>query len=216
MRNMKITKIILILPLLFLSNSASATPFEQDTYDENYKKTEIGITFSKLNQLTSKCIFDVRWLDMDVDLKSGVSSRQRGFTEAQDTFVGLVATVPLFSGKEMDRERDKALGRKRQAADDIALMIENIEKVLHNRRMIEIYKVMESRSKKRVQSGATPLTEQIEIMEKLSNLRKETITFLAQIGGKHTALLNGCKDGKDKRALKDYMDEELDKLNIKF
>jgi hypothetical protein len=82
--------------------------------------------------------------------------------------------------------------------------------------MITIYKVMEKRSKKRVQTGVIPLTEQIDIMEKLSNLRKETITFVAQIGGRHTALLNSCKDGKDKRALKDYMDEELDKLNIRF
>jgi len=95
-------------------------------------------------------------------------------------------------------------------------MIENIEKVLHNRRMIEIYKVMEGRSKKRVLAGVVSLTEQVDIMEKLSNLRKETITFIALIGGKHTALLNGCKDGKDKKALQNYMDEELDKLKIKF
>lgn len=214
---MRISKIILILPLLFiLSSSADATPFEMDTYDDNFKQIEIGLTYSKLNQLASKCIFDLRWLDMDVDLKSGVSSRQRGYTEAQDTFVGLVATVPLYSGKEMDRERDKALGRKRLATEDITTLIENIEKVLHNRRMIGIYKVMENRSRKRVREGVVPLTEQVDIMEKLSNLRKETITFTAQIGGKHTALLNGCKDGKDKNSLKNYMDEELDKLKIKF
>lgn len=213
---MPILKIILILPLLLISSSVDATPFEIDTYDDNYKKTEIGLTYSKLNSLVAKCLYDVRWLDMDVDLKSGVSTRQRGFTEGQDTFVGLVATVPLFSGKEMDRERDRTITRKRQASDDIATLIENIEKVLHNRRMIAIYKVMEKRSKKRVQTGVIPLTEQIDIMEKLSNLRKETITFVAQIGGRHTALLNSCKDGKDKRALKDYMDEELDKLNIRF
>ena len=153
---------------------------------------------------------------MDVDLKSGVSNRSSGFTDSQNTFVGLVTTIPLYSGKELDRERDKALGRKRQATEDISAMIENIEKVLHNRRMIEIYKVMEGRSKKRVLAGVVPLTEQVDIMEKLSNLRKETITFIALIGGKHTALLNGCKDGKDKKALQNYMDEELDKLKIKF
>jgi hypothetical protein len=213
----KITTILILLFLFNITfNQANAKPFELDTFDQNYKPEEIGLTYSKLNQLTSKCIYDVRWLDMDVDLKSGVSSRQRGFTEAQDTFVGLVATVPLFSGKEMDRERDRALGRKRQAADDIATMIENVEKVLHNRRMMAIYKVMEGRSKKRVMAGVVPLSEQVDIMEKLSNLRKETITFLAQIGGKHTALLNSCKDGKDKNELRNYMDEELDKLKIKF
>jgi hypothetical protein len=213
-------KITTILILLFLSNitfnQAKAKPFELDTFDKNYQQQEIGLTYSKLNLLTSKCIYDVRWLDMDVDLKSGISSRQRGFTEAQDTFVGLVATVPLFSGKEIDRERDRAIDRKRQAADDISTMIENIEKVLHDRRMIELYKIMEVRSKRRVMAGVVPLTEQVDIMEKLSNLRKENITFLAQIGGKYTALLNSCKDGKDKRELKGYMDEELDKLKIKF
>ena len=153
---------------------------------------------------------------MDVDIKSGISSKQNGYTDSQNTFVGLVATVPLFSGKDADRERDRAVARKRQAGDDIAALIENVEKVLHNRRMIEIYQVMEKRSKKRVQSGIVPLTEQIDIMEKLSNLRKETITFIAQIGGRHTALLNSCKDGKDKNNLKNYMDEELDKLKIRF
>jgi hypothetical protein len=43
--------------------------------------------------------------------------------------------------------------RKRQATEDISAMIENIEKVLHNRRMSEIYKVMESRSRRRVLAG---------------------------------------------------------------
>ena len=207
---------IIILFLLLSITQATAKPFELDTPKISHQAIEIGLNYSTLNQLTSKCLIDKNWLDMDVDLKSGVSSRQRGFTEAQDTFVGLVATVPLYSGKELDRERDKAAGRKRQAGDDIAVMIENIEKVLHNRRMLAVYKVMETRSKKRVQAGVVPLTEQVDIMEKLSNLQKETITFTAQIGGKHTALLNSCKDGKDKRELQDYMGEELDKLKIKF
>lgn len=213
---MRVATLLLILPLLLLSQSSNAKPFELDTYDDNFKKTEIGLTYAKLNQLASKCLIDKGWLDMDVDLKSGLSTRQRGFTESQDSFVGLVATVPLYSGKEMDRERDKALGRKRQATDDITGFIENIEKVLHNRRMIEMYKVMETRSRRRVREGIVPLTEQVELMEKLSNLRKENITFTAHIGGKYTALLNGCKDGKDKRYLQDYMDEELDKLKITF
>lgn len=213
---MRVTTLLLILPLLLLSNSSNAKPFELDTYDDNFKKTEIGLTYSKLNQLASKCLIDKGWLDMDVDLKSGVSSRQRGFNESQDTFVGLVATVPLFSGKELDRERDKLIARKRQATDDIAGMIENIEKVLHDRRMIDIYKTMESRSRTRVKSGVIGLSEQVDIMEKLSSLRKEVITFTAQIGGKYTAILNGCKDGKDKRYLQDYMDDELEKLKIKF
>ena len=213
---MKITKILLLLPLLLLSNSSNAKPFELNTYEENYQKTKTEFTFSKLNQLAVKCLYDKAWLDMDVDLKSGVSSRKRGYTESQDTFVGLVATVPLFSGKEMDRERDRTLDRKRQVATDISIMIENVEKVLHNRRMIEIYKIMENRSRKRVQSGSTPLTEQIEVMEKLSNLRKETITFAALVGGKYTALLNSCKPGTDRNILKEYMDNELTKLELEF
>jgi hypothetical protein len=213
---MRITTLLLILPFLFLSSSSGAAPFQMDTYDDNFQQTDIGLTYSKLNQLASKCLIDKGWLDMDVDLKSGISSRQRGFTESQDTFIGLVTTVPLFSGKELDRERDKLIARKRTATDDISGMIEHIQKVLHNRRMIEIYKILESRSKRRVQAGVVTLTEQVDLMEKLSNLKKENITFTAQVGGRYTALLNGCKDGKDKRYLQDYMDEELDKLKIKF
>ena len=95
-------------------------------------------------------------------------------------------------------------------------MIGNIEKVLHNRRMIELYKILENRSIKRVKAGVVPLTELVDIMERLSNLQKEIITFTAQIGAGYTDLLNGCKDGKDKEIMKDYMDEELDKLRIKF
>ena len=207
---------IILLFLLLSITQATAKPFELDTPKISHQAIEIGLNYSTLNQLTSKCLIDKNWLDMDVDLKSGISSRQKGFTEAQDTFVGVVATVPLFSGKELDRERDRTIARRKQATDDISKMIGNIEKVLHNRRMIELYKILENRSIKRVQAGVVPLTEQVDIMEKLSNLQKETITFTAQIGGKHTALLNSCKDGKDKRELQDYMGEELDKLKIKF
>lgn len=217
---MQITKIakqtLIILGFLAIPNSVDAKPFELDTYEKNYQKMEIGLTFAKLNQLTTKCLYDKAWLDMDVNLKSGVSTRQGGYTESQDTFAGFVVTVPLYSGKEIDREREKIMERRRQASEDIALMIENIEKVLHNRRMIEIYKIMEVRSKKRVQEGVMSLTEQVEIMEKLSTLRKETITFKAVVGGKYNTLLNSCKPGKDKNYLKDYMDEELEKLKMNF
>lgn len=207
-------KVALLILSLFLSSSVEAAPFDLTTYEDNFQKKEIGLTYSKLNSMTSKCLIDKAWLDVDVDLKSGLSTRQRGYTESQDTFVGLVATVPLFSGQELDRERDRAIARKRQVTDDIAELIKNIEKVLHDRRMIEIYKVMEDRSRKRVKSGVVGLTEQVGIMEQLSTLRKEVITFTAEIG-KYMSILNMCKEGKDKKYLQDYMDEELDKLKIK-
>jgi hypothetical protein len=82
--------------------------------------------------------------------------------------------------------------------------------------MVDIYKIMEVRSQKRVKNGVISLSEQVTILDKLSNLKKEIITFTAQVGGKYTALLNGCKEGKENKTLKEYMDEELHQLKIIF
>jgi hypothetical protein len=209
------TKIIALILIIFLNHSANAEPFELDTYGDK-QQSSVGITYAKLNRLSNECLYDNGWLDIDVKVKGGISNRISGYVEGQNTFAGLVISVPLYSGKEVDRERNRAYKRKRQVSDDIASMIGGIEKILHDRNMVDIYKIMEVRSQKRVKNGVISLSEQVTILDKLSNLKKEIITFTAQVGGKYTALLNGCKEGKEKKVLKEYMDEELHQLKIIF
>ena len=209
-------KTLIIILFLLFSYSVNAEPFKLNTYGD-VKTRDIGIKYSVLNNLSSGCMYDRGWLDyLDVKLKGGVSTAQGGYQEGQDSFVGLAASVPLYSGKELSRERDRTFNKKRQLSDDVEKIIEGVEKVMHNRRIFKIYKVLELRSQQRVANGVVPLTEQIKILEKISSLRKEILTYTAQIGGRYNALLNSCEKGKGKRLLKDYMDEHLSKLNIKF
>ena len=208
MKNLLFTTIIFLL----FQNIAKAEPTNLGTLDDFPRKHENTITYESLSKKALKCMFDKAFLDIDVKLQSGVSTRKNGFTQGQDTFAGLVLSVPLYSGKELSRERNRTVTNKKGVVADVKILIEGVEKVLHGRRMLEVYKILEERSRRRVLSGVMPLIEQVAHMEKISKLSRELIVDESDILGSRTMLLAKCKEGKDKKDLKNYLDrlEEMD------
>ena len=181
-------------------------PFKLNTYDEQKGEQKNLLEYSSVSNLALKCMYDKEWLDIDVDIQSGVSTRDKGFNQYQDTFAGLVVRVPLYSGKELDRERSRTVDRKKDIVNDAKSLIESVEKVLHGRRMLSMYAVLEKRGQKRVMQGVAPLEEQVEILEKISAYKKQLITDEADALGSAKMLVARCKDGSDKKNLKNYLD----------
>lgn len=202
-----------LFPFIVLAEPDIPPSFKLNTYEEQKGKQESLLEFSPLSNLALKCMYDKEWLDVDVDLQSGISTRDRGFNQYQDTFVGLVFKVPLYSGKEMDRERSRTVERKKDLISDVKLLIASVEKVLHGRRMLAMYTLLEKRGQKRVMSGIVPLVEQVEILEKISAYKKQLITDEAEALGSANMLIARCKDGSDKKNLKNYL-ERLGEMGI--
>ena len=184
------TFVILLLPFNALSE-----PFKLESYDEKQENT---IDFAVLQKLALKCMYDKEWLDLDVDIQSGVSNRDRGFGQYQDTFAGLVVRVPLYSGKELDRERNRTLDRKKDIIDDARKIMESVEQIINGRKMLGMYKILEKRSQKRVMSGVIGLEEQVAILEKIGNTKKQLNIDVAEALGSRQLLIAKCRNGKDK------------------
>jgi hypothetical protein len=200
------TFVIFLLPFNALSD-----PFKLESYDEKQENT---IDFAVLQKLALKCMYDKEWLDLDVDIQSGVSNRDRGFGQYQDTFAGLVVRVPLYSGKELDRERNRTLDRKKEIIDDATKIMESVEQIINGRKMLGIYKILEKRSQRRVMSGVIGLEEQVVILEKIGNTKKQLNIDVAEALGSRQLLLAKCKNGIDKTNVKNYLDR-LEEMNIK-
>jgi hypothetical protein len=202
---------ILFFTILILPFHALSEPFKLETYDE---KQENSMEFEVLQKLALKCMYDKGWLDLDVDIQSGISNRERGFGQYQDTFAGLVVRVPLYSGKELDRERTRTIERKKDVVSDAAKLIESVEQVLNARKMLSMYKILEKRSQRRVMGGVIGLEEQVGILEKIAETRKQLVINAAAALGSRQLLLERCKDGSEKVNLKNYLDR-LGEMNIR-
>jgi hypothetical protein len=206
-------KLIILLMILF-SDVALAVPFELATYDRNSEQQENLLEFEEVQRLALKCMYDKQWLDLDVDVQGGVSNRDKGFGPYQDTFAGLVLKIPLYSGKELDRERGRTLDRKTAVVMAATNLMKAIEQVIYQRKIIIIYKTMERRSQKRVREGVAGLDEQVLILEKIHEAKKQLLNGSADALGNRKLLIEMCKDGQNKKNLKNYLDR-VEEMQIK-
>jgi hypothetical protein len=207
-------KKVLFACLLFVCAPAYSEPFQLKTYDEFSEKQENLLEFENLQRYALKCMYDKEWLNLDVDVQSGVSNRDKGFGQYQDSFVGLVVKVPLYSGKELERERTRTLDKKTAVVTAATNLMKAVEEVLQQRKILIIYKTMEKRSQKRVMSGVAGLEEQVLILEKIHEAKRQLAASSADALGNRKLLLEMCKEGQEKKNLKNYLDR-LEEMKIK-
>lgn len=215
-------KFFLVILIFFSPKRLMAEPFELPLLDSlsDIKKDVEMLEFDILSNYALKCMYDKEWLDMDVDIQAGATVREKtnqyttSPNQYQNNFAGLVFKIPLFSGKELERERHRTIDRKTDIINSSKAVIEGVAKVLHNRRMLSVYTTVERRSRKRVMSGVAPLDEQVAVLEKISDLKKQLITDTADVLSNRKLLLARCKDGGDKKVLKGYLDK-LDEMGIR-
>jgi hypothetical protein len=130
--------------LIVFSSVALADPFELPMLDKLSNRKNI-MEFDPLSNYALRCMYDKEWLDMDVDIQVGTTIREKSSqymtspNQYQNNFAGLVLRIPLFSGKELERERHRTIDRKTDIINNARVVIEGVEKVLHNRRMLSIY-----------------------------------------------------------------------------
>ena len=112
--------------------------------------------------------------DIDVDLRAAI--RSRDVLDLQDTstglgksYVGIVASMPLYSGKELEREKDREYSRRKDTAKAVADFIASIAGRNHAIRELALYRSLEARSAARVKEGVTEASEQVSYLEKVAN-----------------------------------------------
>lgn len=135
--------------------------------------------------------------DIDVDLRAAI--RSSDVHDLQDTatglgksYVGIVASMPLYSGKELDREKEREYQRRKDTAKAVADFISAIAARNHAVRELALYRSLEARSAVRVKEGITEATEQVGYLEKVATAQDKLISEEAHIMESRLLLAGMC------------------------
>lgn len=149
---------------------------------------------------TVNSCYPVPPMKLEVKLNAGTNYRPASGANTIQTadsanyYAGIVASLPLYSGVEIDREQKLAIDRKEKTAGLVAQMLTALSTKYRTERMLTLYASLEKRSQKRVADGIVSVDEQIGFLEKVALTRGELDTANAQIEGARLALIHQCTD----------------------
>lgn len=135
--------------------------------------------------------------DIDVDLRASIRSSevldlQDSATGLGKSYVGIVASMPLYSGKELDREKEREYSRRKDTAKAVADFVTAIAGRNHAVREFALYRSLEARSAARVKEGITEASEQVSYLEKVANSQEKLINEEAKIMESRLLLAGMC------------------------
>lgn len=128
--------------------------------------------------------------------------------DASQYYAGIVASMPLYSGVEIDKEQKLAIERKLNTANVVAQMLTALSTKRRAERMLGLYLSLEKRSQKRVQDGIVAVDEQIAMLEKVATTQGELDAANAQIEGARLSLIHQCKP-EDAERLNNFILSEI-------
>lgn len=149
---------------------------------------------------TINACYPVPAMNLEVAVKVGTNYRptnSAGTIQTADSasyYAGVVASLPLYSGVEIDREQKLAIDRKEKTAGLVAQMLTALSTKRRAERMLTLYASLEKRSQKRVADGIVAVDEQIGYLEKVAQTQGELDGANAQIEGSRLALIHQCTD----------------------
>ena len=130
-----------------------------------------------------------KW-NLDVNLRAQIannpetnilSSAGTSTTELGSNYVAIVASLPLYSSKELNREKEREAMRRQTVATIVADFIAAIASRNHSIRELALYRSLETRSALRVQQGISEAKEQMAYLEKVATSRESLIKQEAKI-----------------------------------
>ena len=134
--------------------------------------------------------------DIDVDLRAAIRSSDvldlETSTGLGKSYVGVVASMPLYSGKELDREKEREYNRRKDTAKAVAAFITAIAGRNHAVRELALYRSLEARSAIRVKEGITEANEQVGYLEKVAHSQAKLLSQEAQIMENRLLLAGMC------------------------
>ena len=118
--------------------------------------------------------------DIDVNLRASLRSNdvldlEDAATSLGKNYVGIVATMPLYSGKELDREKEREYVRRKDTATAVAAFVTAIASRNHAIRELALYRSLEARSAIRVQQGLSKRRSKSGIWKRLPARKKSSL-----------------------------------------
>ena len=140
-----------------------------------------------------------KW-NLDVNLRAQVASTPESIlssegtstTELGSSYLAIVASLPLYSSRELNREKERESLRRQNVATIVADFIAAIASRNHAIRESALYRGLESRSALRVQQGISEAKEQMGYLEKVAASQESLIKQEAKITESRLKLSGMC------------------------
>ena len=140
-----------------------------------------------------------KW-NLDVNLRAQIASTPESIlssagtstTELGDSYLAIVASLPLYSSKELNREKERESLRRQNVATIVANFIAAIASRNHAIRELTLYRGLEARSALRVQQGISEAKEQVTYLEKVATSHNTLIKQEAKIMESRLQLSGMC------------------------
>ena len=147
-----------------------------------------------------------KW-NLDVNLRAQIantpesilSSAGTSTTELGDSYLAIVANLPLYSSKELNREKERESLRRQNVATTVADFIAAIASRNHAIRELTLYRGLEARSALRVQQGISEAREQVTYLEKVAASHETLIKQEAKIMESRLKLSGMCDPVNEKK-----------------
>ena len=121
-----------------------------------------------------------------------LSSTGADTTELGSNYVAIVASLPLYSSKELNREKEREAMRRQTTATIVADFVAAIANRNLATRELALYRSLESRSALRVQQGISEAKEQMAYLEKVAQSRRDLTKQEARITETRLKLAGLC------------------------
>lgn len=108
----------------------------------------------------------------------------------------LVASMPLYSGIELDRERTREYQRRTDAAKIVGELIEATSKSHVLEREVELFRAVERRAQERVKHGVAETVEQLDALKTLADREGQLYQQRAKVVASQLAAEATCDKGK--------------------
>ena len=139
-------------------------------------------------------------LEIRAEARAG-TSRYSTFTadgtvSADRVSGAIVASIPLYSGIELDRERTREYQRRTDAAKIVGELIEATSRAHVLEREVELLKAVERRAQERVKHGVAETAEQLEALKRLAATEGALYQQQAKVVASQLAAEATCDKGK--------------------
>jgi hypothetical protein len=111
-------------------------------------------------------------------------------------YVGIVGRIPLWSATELDKEREREVGRRGQIAAAVGTYITALAEHKLNERELQLQQALEKRTQERVALGISETREQVSYLEKVAQLEGKGLKTSADLIKSRVQISGMCDDHK--------------------
>lgn len=135
---------------------------------------------------------------LDVNLRASIRSQEVfDFSDLETSslgksYVGIVASMPLYSTSELDKARTREYQRRKDVAKVVAKFVSSIAARNHAVRELALYRSLEARAAVRVKHGIVSANEQVGYLEKVAQAQTTLLTQEASIMESRLMLAGMC------------------------